>query len=85
MGAVQWAGTVAAALIAVGTLLRWTVRRLVRGAHWAAAVIELPETVERLAVSVDTLTNSVDVLSRAVDGLQDPTTYRRSSDAVSPF
>jgi hypothetical protein len=82
----QWAGTAAAALIAIGTVLRWTIRRLIRGARWTAAVIDLPDTVERLAVSVDTLTNSVDVLSRAVDGLQNPVTYHRStSDAVSSF
>jgi ABC-type sulfate transport system permease component len=63
----QWAGTAAAALIAIGTLLRWTVRRLVRGARWIGAVIELPETVDRLGASVDTLTTSVNQLAHAVE------------------
>jgi hypothetical protein len=66
MGGLQWAGTAAAALIAIGTVLRWTIRRLVRGARWAAAVIELPETVDRLSTNVRDLTVAVDELSRVV-------------------
>lgn len=62
----QWAGAVAAALIAIATVLRWTIRRLVRASRWVAAVIELPGTVERLGSSVDTLTSSVDTLARAL-------------------
>lgn len=84
MGGLQWAGTAAAALIAIGTVLRWTVRRLVRGARWAAAVIELPETVDRLSASVDTLTTSVDTLSRAVDGMNQTTT-EENHRAVLPL
>lgn len=67
MGTLQWAGTAAAALIAIGTLLRWTVRRLVQSARWVSAVIELPETVDRLGQSVDTLTTSVNTLARVVE------------------
>lgn len=67
MFTLQWAGTAAAALIAIGTVLRWLVRRLVRGARWVGAVVELPETVDRLSASVDTLRVSVDRLSIAVD------------------
>jgi hypothetical protein len=62
----QWAGTAAAALIAIATVLRWTVLRLVRSARWVNAVIDLPETVDRLTTSVDTLTTSVDTLAAAV-------------------
>jgi hypothetical protein len=67
MFTLQWVGTLAGALIAVGTVLRWTLRRLVRGARWVGAVVELPETVDRLSTSVDTLRTSVDRLSAAVD------------------
>jgi hypothetical protein len=67
MGDLQWVGTAAAALIAIGTVLRWTVRRLVRGVRWVGAVVELPETVDRLSTSVDTLRVSVDRLSVAVE------------------
>jgi hypothetical protein len=79
MGWLQWAGTAAAALIAIGTLVRWTIRRLVLTARWVTAVIELPETVDRLAVSVDTLTTSVTTLSAAVDGMNNPSTYLGST------
>jgi hypothetical protein len=67
MGDLQWIGTAAAALIAIGTVLRWTVRRLFRAARWVGAVVELPETVDRLSTSVDTLTRSVDRLSAVVE------------------
>ncbi len=59
MGAVTWAGTVAAALIAVGTVLRWTVRRVMRSARWVSAVVELPAKVDRLSCSVDALTRAL--------------------------
>jgi hypothetical protein len=83
MGTLQWAGTAAAALIAIGTVMRWTLRRLVRSARWVAAVIELPETVDRLSMAVCTLTTSVDVLSRSVDGLTPAT--EETSRAVLPL
>lgn len=67
MDTLKWAGTVAGALIALGTVARWAVLRLVRGARWVGAVIELPETVDRLGESVDTLRRSVDRLSVAVE------------------
>lgn len=62
----QWAGMAAGALIAIGTVLRWTVRRLLRASRWVTAVIALPGTVDRLGQSVDTLTGSVDTLARAL-------------------
>jgi hypothetical protein len=62
----QLAGTAAAALIAIVTVVRWLILRAVRGARWVAALIELPETVDRLGRSVDTLTTSVDVLSHTL-------------------
>lgn len=68
----QWAGTVAAALIAIATVLRWTWLRVVRGARWVTAVIDLPETVDRLGGSVDTLTVSVDTLAAALQRLPVP-------------
>jgi len=64
--ALQWAGTAAAALIAIATVLRWLWLRLVRGARWVTAMIELPETIGHLGASVDTLTGSVDTLARAL-------------------
>lgn len=70
MGDLQWAGATAAALIAIGTVLRWTLRRLVRGARWAAAVIELPETVDQLRHSVDSLAVSVERLAEEVDQMR---------------
>ena len=79
MNWLQIAGTSAGACIAIGTVLRWLLRRLVRGARWVTAVIELPETVDGLRGSVDTLTTSVDTLARAVDGMNTPSTYLRSA------
>lgn len=67
MGALQWAGTAAAALIAIGTVVRWLWLRLMRTARWTAALIELPEHVARLSESVDTLRTSVDTLALAVE------------------
>jgi hypothetical protein len=66
MFTLQWAGTAAAALIAIGTVLRWMIRRLVLTARWVGAVIELPDTVDRLGDSVDTLRTSVDALSEVI-------------------
>jgi hypothetical protein len=85
MGAVQWAGTVAAALIAIGTLLRWTLRRLLIATRWASAVITLPETVHHLSQSVETLTTSVDTLSTAVERLQNPTPSHEETFRVPVF
>lgn len=62
----QWAGTAAAALIAIVTVVRWLMLRAIRGARWVAALIELPDTVDRLGHSVDTLTTSVNTLSRSI-------------------
>lgn len=67
MGAVTWAGGLAAALIALGTLARYLVRRTVRALVWVSALVRLPETVDRLAVTVDRLTVSVDHLAAVVD------------------
>lgn len=62
----QWAGTAAAALIAIGTVVRWTWLRIRRGARWVRAMTELPDQIDGLRHSVDTLTGSVDTLSRAL-------------------
>lgn len=60
MGAISWAGTVAGALIAVATVLRWTVRRIARSARWITAVVALPATLDRLSASVDALARILD-------------------------
>lgn len=65
-GELQWAGTAAAALIAIATVVRWTWLRIVRYARWARAMTVLPEAVGGLQHSVETLTGSVDTLSRAL-------------------
>jgi hypothetical protein len=67
MGPVMWAGGIAGALLAIGTLTRYLVRRTVRAAVWIAAAVRLPDTVDRLAVTVTALTDSVDRLTAAVD------------------
>lgn len=72
MNALTWAGTLAGALIAIGTLTRYLIRRTVRAAVWAAAAVRLPVTVDRLADTVTTLTGAVDRLTETVDRLQDP-------------
>lgn len=69
----QWAGMVAGSLIAIGTVARWTWRRLVLTARWSAAMIELPGHVARLSESVDTLRASVDTLALAVEPAPRPT------------
>jgi hypothetical protein len=68
MGDLNWAGALAASLIAIGTVARWGWIRLRRTARWTAAMIELPDTVAELSSNVRTLTASVDTLARAVDG-----------------
>lgn len=72
MNALTLAGTLAGALIAIGTVARYLIRRTVRAAVWAAAAVRLPTTVDRLADTVTTLTGTVDRLTAAVDRLQEP-------------
>jgi hypothetical protein len=67
MGALQWAGTAAAALIAIGTVARWLWLRLTRAARWTSAMVDLPDHVADLSRSVTTLTGSVDRLSAAIE------------------
>ncbi len=73
MTALTWAGTLAGALIAIGTLARYLIRRVLRAAVWAAAAVRLPDTVTTLADTVTTLTGTVERLTDAVDRLTDPT------------
>lgn len=70
MNALTWAGGVAGAVLAIGTLARYLIRRTVRAAVWAAAAARLPTVVEQLAGTVRTLTDSVDRLTSSVDDLQ---------------
>lgn len=67
MGDLTWAGTLAASLIAIGTVARWSLNRLRRTARWTAAMIDLPDQVAELSGNVRTLTASVDTLARAVE------------------
>ena len=69
MTALTWAGTVAGALIAVGTLLRWAVRRAIRFGTWAAAAVRLPTVVDDLAHSVTALSASVTTLSSTISAV----------------
>ena len=69
---ITYAGSVAAALLAIGALLRILFRRLVSTGHWIAAVVRLPAIVADLSTSVGALSSSVGDLSRSVDGLQHP-------------
>jgi hypothetical protein len=62
----QWVGAAAGALIAIGTVLRWAIRRIRRASRWVTAIIVLPETVDRLGHNVETLTGSVATLARAL-------------------
>lgn len=71
MTGLVWAGTVAGALIAVGTVLGWTLRRLLRLGLWAAAISALPASVEQLGGAVSALSTSVEQLGCRVDQLQD--------------
>lgn len=72
MNALLWAGTVAGALAAIGTVLRWTLRRLVRVGIWAAAVSALPDVVDQLARSVDQLARRVDQLQPSNNTVEHP-------------
>jgi hypothetical protein len=67
-----WSGGAAAALLAIGALLRIVFRRLLALGHWTAAVVRLPAIVADLSTSVGDLSRSVTDLSRSVDGLQHP-------------
>lgn len=67
MNTLTWLGTVAGTLIAVGTVLRWTLRRTLRAARWVAAVVRLPDVVDDLAHSVADLSTAVAALSASVD------------------
>lgn len=66
MGALVWLGTAAGALIAVGTVLRWTLRRTIRAGAWLAALVRLPYEVAQLADSVHDLTNAVQILAGTI-------------------
>ncbi|MGW3926340.1 hypothetical protein [Streptomyces sp. NPDC005093] len=79
MNALTWAGSAAAALIALGTLLRWLFRRIIRAAVWTSAAVRLPAVVDGLAVSVDSLALSVDSLALSVEQLQHPATYHEQA------
>jgi len=76
MNTLTWAGGVAGALLAIGTLTRYLLRRAWRAGRWAVAAVRLPDTVDHLAVTVGTLTGAVDRLVTSVDCLQshDPAT-----------
>jgi len=52
MSAFTWAGTAAASLIAIGTVLRWIIRRAVRASAWIGALVALPSAVADLAAAV---------------------------------
>ncbi len=73
---ITWSGGLAAALLAIGALVRIVVRRLVHLGHWTTAVVHLPQIVADLSQSVGDLSRSVTDLSRSVDGLQHPTHVR---------
>jgi outer membrane murein-binding lipoprotein Lpp len=62
MNALTWAGSAAAALLAIGTLVGYLLQRGLRAAVWVAAVVELPAAVDRLSTTVDQLAASVDQL-----------------------
>lgn len=75
MNALTWAGTVAGALIAIATVLHWTVRRAMRLGNWLAAAVRLPDEVDRLAHSVTALSAAVRQLAltgQAVQHRPDP-------------
>jgi hypothetical protein len=63
MSDVTWAGTIAGALIAIATVLHWTVKRAIQLGRWLAAAVQLPEEVGRLALSVTALTVAVQQLT----------------------
>lgn len=59
------AGSIAGALIAIGTLARYLLRRAVRAAAWVAALIRLPDTLTELSAAVHGLAAAVDRLQPA--------------------
>jgi outer membrane murein-binding lipoprotein Lpp len=63
VNALTIAGTVAGALIAISTVLHWTIRHAVTAGAWLAAALRLPAEVDRLAASVTRLSTSVDALA----------------------
>lgn len=67
MDALTVAGSIAAALIALGTVVRYLIRRTLRAAAWTAAAIRLPAEVERLSTSVTVLSVSVDRLTESLN------------------
>lgn len=75
MNALTWAGGVAGAVLAIGTLLRYVLRRTLRAAAWIAAVIALPDNVRHLAETITTLSTTVDRLTESVDTLQRSTDH----------
>lgn len=72
MNLFTWAGTVAGALIAVGTVVHWTIRRAIRVGTWVAAAVRLPAEVDRLAVAVTDLAAAVQVLAATNHPTPDP-------------
>jgi outer membrane murein-binding lipoprotein Lpp len=78
VNALTIAGTAAGALIAVGTVLHWTIRHAIRVGTWAAAAVRLPAVVDDLAVAVTTLSTSVTTLSTSVDQLQHQSTLENA-------
>jgi hypothetical protein len=70
MNALTVVGTAAGTLIAVGTVLRFVLRRLGRFALWALALSQLPAAVSDLSGTVGELTSTVADLSRSVSTLQ---------------
>lgn len=79
MDAITWAGTVAGALIAVATVVHWTIRRAIRVGTWLAAAVQLPTEVDRLAASVTDLSAAVAVLADTIR----PTTSEEPHEIVS--
>jgi ABC-type Fe3+ transport system permease subunit len=63
-------GTGAGAVIAVGTVLGYVLRRTWRGALWLLALSQLPLAVDALAGQVGQLTTTVAGLSAVVGDLQ---------------
>jgi hypothetical protein len=60
-------GTLAGALIAIGTVVRYAIRRLIRATVWAAAVVRLPDTLTELSTAVGSLAAAVDRLQPTPD------------------
>lgn len=71
------AGTVSGALVAVGTVLRWMLRRTIRAGAWLAALVRLPGEVAALSRSVTDLTAAVQILAGTIHThpSEDPNVY----------